>query len=356
MKKQLLVDLSSLKNIYSGLGQIALSYGIYFKEHYKKETAPYALTLLLPRKYFGLFGTEVHYISSTNIFRKHFRFFFPKYEIWHSIHQLSRFQPIWLDTRFILTVHDLNFLYEKSDDARERITRKIQKKISRADEIVCISKFTKKEIENNLILNGKKCKVIYNKVPMLDKGQAQKPMFEIREPFFFTLGVINQKKNFHVLLDLMKLMSEKHLYIIGMKAEVKNNAYATYIKQRINQENIHNVTLRGPVSHQEKIWMYQHCEAFFFPSLLEGFGLPIIEAMQFGKPVFSSAETSLREIGGDFAYFWENFNPHEMRRLVDNNLEKFYQDRSLAENEKEYARLFSYEEHFEEYEKLYRSV
>lgn len=356
MKKQLLVDLSSLKRIYSGLGQIAMSYGTYFKEHYKKETAPYELTLLLPRKYFGLFGNEVYYISSTNIFRKHFRFLFPKYEIWHSIHQLSRFRPIWQDTRLILTVHDLNFLYEKTYGDRERITRKIQKKISRADEIVCISKFTKKEIEDKLILDEKKCRVIYNKVPMLVKEMAVKPTFEIRGPFFFTLGVINQKKNFHVLLDLMKLMPEKHLYIIGMKADVRHNTYATYIKQRINQENIHNVTLRGPVSHNEKIWMYQNCEAFLFPSLLEGFGLPVIEAMQFGRPVFSSAETSLREIGGDFAYFWKNFNPQEMKQLIDENLEQFYQDNSLAENEKEYARLFSYEKHFEEYEKLYGTV
>lgn len=356
MKKQLLVDLSSLKNIYSGLGQIALSYGTYFKGHYKKEDAPYELTLLLPKKYFGLFGEEVHYVSSTNVIRKHVRFLFPKYDIWHSIHQLSRFRPIWKDTKFILTIHDLNFLYERTAGARERRYRKMQKKICRANEIVCISNFTKNEVEHNFQLNEKQCRVIYNKVTLIDKDAAQKPKHEIREPFFFTMGIIRQKKNFHVLLDMMKLLPDKHLYIVGMKADVKKNNYARHIKERIENEQIHNVTLRGPVSHKEKIWMYQHCEAFLFPSLLEGFGLPVIEAMQFGKPVFSSKETSLKEIGGDFAYFWDNFNPEEMKKLIDENLTQFYQNESLADKEKEYARSFSYEKHFEEYEALYKTA
>lgn len=356
MKKRILVDLSSLKNIYSGLGQIALSYGIYFKDNYKKETFPYELTLLVPSKYIGLFGDEVSYISSSDFFRKHFSLFFPKFDIWHSIHQLSRFRPMWKETKLILTVHDLNFLYEKTAGARDRRYRKMQNKINRANEIVCISEFTKKEVEEKLSLNNKKCRVIYNKVSLLNKEKAVKPNFEIKEPFFFTLGLISRKKNFHVLLDMMKLMPERHLYITGMKADLKKNSYAVFLKERIEQENIKNVTLRGPVSHEEKIWMYQNCEAFVFPSLLEGFGLPLIEAMQFGKPVFSSEETSLKEIGGDFAYFWKNFDPQEMKQLIDENLEKFYQDKGLIEKEIEYAQLFSSEQHFNEYEKLYRTV
>lgn len=356
MKKRLLVDLSSLKNKYSGLGQIAFSYGTYFKEHYRKEDAPYELTLLLPKKYFGLFGNEVHYVSSTNLIRKHLRFLFPKFDIWHSTNQLSRFRPNDQETKLILTIHDLNFLYEKTEGARTRRIKKIQEKIQRANEIVCISHFTKNEVECNLQLNEKKCRVIYNKVNLLDESLAQKPDSLIKEPFFFTMGVINRKKNFHVLLDMMKLMPEKHLYIVGMKADEKKNLYAKSIKERIENEQIHNVTLRGPVSHREKIWMYKHCEAFLFPSLLEGFGMPVIEAMQFGKPVFSSHETSLREIGSEFAYFWDNFNPEEMKQLIDENLTHFYLNISLSDKEKEYARSFANEKHFEEYEALYRSV
>lgn len=128
------------------------------------------------------------------------------------------------------------------------------------------------------------------------------------------------------------------------------------IKNRIETEEINNVSLLGTVSEEEKVWLYANCEAFLFPSLLEGFGLPVIEAMQFGKPVFSSEETSLKEIGGNFSYFWKNFNPYDMKQLIDENLEKFYHDRGLEEREKEYANSFTYEKHFAEYEKLYATV
>lgn len=356
MKKRLLVDLSSLKNIYSGLGQIALSYGNYFRENFKSDTFPYDLTLLVPYKFIGKFGNEVNYISSSNILRKNKLIPFPKFDLWHSIHQLSRFRPTYKDTKFILTIHDLNFLYEKTAYSRYKRFKKIQKKVDRANEIVCISHFTKKEVVDNLSLKGKECKVIYNRVPLINNDMAVKPNFEIHDPFFFTLGVINPKKNFHVLLDMMKLMPEKHLYITGIHADIKQNSYASLIKDRIEQEKIQNVTLRGPVTHKEKIWMYQNCQAFLFPSLLEGFGLPVIEAMQFGKPVFTSEETSLKEIGGEFAHFWRNFNPNEMKQLIDENLDKFYQNNTLIEKEIEYAQKFSDEQHFKEYDNLYRSV
>lgn len=355
MKKKLLVDLSSLKNLYSGLGQIALSYGNYFKDHYS-DSSPYDLTLLVPKRYIGAFGNEMKYISSTNWFRKHCRRIFPKFEIWHSVHQLSRFKPLHSGTKFILTIHDLNYLYEITGSSKHRKHKRLQKKIDRADEIVCISEFTKKEVEQNLQLLGKECRVIYNKVPLLTASLASKPDFIINSPFFFTLGVIQRKKNFHVLLDLMKLIPNKHLYIIGKEADEKGNTYALDIKKRIKEENITNVTLHDAISHEEKIWMYLHCEAFLFPSLFEGFGLPLIEAMQFGKPVFSSRETSLQEIGSSFAYFWDNFEPVPMKQIIDKGLEEFYSNPELADAEKLYAKGFSGDKHFQEYEQIYNTI
>jgi len=357
MRKKVLVDLSSLKDIYCGLGQVALAYGKYFQENYKREEAHYLLTLLLPKKMFGMFGNEVEYIDSTSWFAKQFLFSFLKFDIWHSVHQLSRFKPKFKSTKYILTVHDLNYLYERTGRRKARKHLQIQRKINRADAIICISEFVKSEVENNIELKGKQCNVIYNGVEILDENFALKPNAEIQLPFFFSLGVIWKKKNFHVLLDMMKLMPEKHLYIAGKEAKRKReNGYAESIKKRIKDENITNVTLLGAVSHDEKIWLYKNCEAFLFPSLFEGFGLPIIEAMQFGKPVFSSKETSLKEIGGDFAYFWEDFEPNSMKDKINNNLYEFYKNKEIAEAEKQYAYSFSYVKHFEEYEKLYTTI
>lgn len=233
----------------------------------------------------------------------------------------------------------------------------MQWKVRWADEVICISEFAKSEVEKHLNLGGKKCKVIYNHVPPLDKTLAIKPNAQIKEPFFFSVGVIQEKKNLHVLLDLMKLMPEKHLYIAGKEIKkTHKNWYAQLLKKRIEEENITNVTLLGPVSHEEKIWLYENCEAFLFPALFEGFGLPVIEAMQFGKPVFSSKETSLKEIGGNFSYFWDSFDPQDMKAVIDKHLDGFYQDDKLIMEEKKYADSFSYDKHFEEYEKLYAKL
>lgn len=355
--KRVLVDLSALEDLYSGLGQVALSYAKYFQQHYKRKESGYSLLLLVPKKLFGAFGNEVDYISSSDWFKKHCRFLFPKVDVWHAIHQLSRFKPYSSETRYILTVHDLNYLYEETKEKYIATNqRRIQRKIRHADEIVCISEFTKTEVEKNMNLFGKQCRVILNQVKLIDGSIAQKPEREIKTPFFFSIGVIMQKKNFHVLLDLMKKYPDKHLYIAGKDAYdlSKPNPYAAMIKERIRTENITNVTLLGPISNEEKIWMFRNCEAFLIPSLLEGFGLPVIEAMQFGKPVFSSPKTSLTEIGDRFAFFWKDFDADNMKALIDENLTKFYENNQFIEEQKAYAVSFSSDKHFEEYEKLYR--
>ena len=108
----------------------------------------------------------------------------------------------------------------------------------------------------------------------------------------------------------MKKFPEYELYIAG----ALTSEYPEYIRQRLDKETIKNVTLLGKVSTEEKVWLYKNCTAFFFPSLFEGFGLPVIEAMQFGKPVFCSDKTSLKEIGSDKAWFWTDFEPDIIER------------------------------------------
>jgi glycosyltransferase involved in cell wall biosynthesis len=108
----------------------------------------------------------------------------------------------------------------------------------------------------------------------------------------------------------------------------------------------------GPVSEAEKYWYLQQCAAFVFPSLSEGFGLPVIEAMHFGKPVLLSRATSLPEIGGSAAYYFDSFEPAHMSGLAA----KAVQD--VARNGKEaaiqqWAAQFSWEAAAREYCALY---
>lgn len=355
MKKKLLVDLSYLRDLYRGYGQIALNYASYFKENYKPENSNYELTLLVPKEFIGLFGSNVKYISSSNWFRKHFRIFMPKFDVWHNLQYPSRFRPYYKSTKYIFTIHDLNILspeYEKSEKDIRKHYRRLKRNIKQATVITAISEYTKREIQSHFNLEGKRLIMVYNGVEKISDKPAVNPNADIQKPFFFSISVFRPKKNFHVLLDMAKLMPHKYIYIAGYN----DTEYGRMIKKRIKEENITNVVLLGKVSEEEKNWFYANCEAFVFPSLFEGFGLPIIEAMQFGKPVFSSKETCLKEIGGDFSFFWDGYDAQTMKELIDNNLDSFYNNKEHISKEIEYANTFSYENHFKQYEKLYSEL
>lgn len=355
MKKTLLVDLSYLKDLNRGYGQIALNYANYFKENYNPETSNYDLTLLVPKEFIGSFGNKVKYISSTNWFREHFRYLMPQFDVWHNLQYPSRFRPYSKSTKYIFTIHDLNILsleYEGTQRNVDKNFRRISRHIKQAAVITTISEFSKEQILKHFNLSSTSLKMIYNGVENIVGNPASKPNISINKPFFFSLSVFRPKKNFHVLLDMMKLMPDTHLYIAGYN----NTEYGKMIKERIKKENIENITLSGIISEEEKNWLYANCKAFLFPSLFEGFGLPVIEAMQFGKPVFSSKETSLKEIGGNFAFFWDNFEAKEMKLLIDESLDAFYSDEKFISDEIEYAGSFSYKKHFEQYEEIYNEV
>ncbi|HOH95979.1 MAG: glycosyltransferase family 4 protein [Paludibacteraceae bacterium] len=351
-KKRILIDLYMIKHPNCGFGQIAINYAKYFLNEYHAGE-DFDIYLLVPKQYIGAFGTEVKYINAV-WWKKIFKKCIPFMDIWHSTNQIPRFMPYAKKTKYLLTLHDFNHEYEKKGAALRHSRRHWAALIKRSDLIVCISQFTAAETKKYANIEGKpNPMVILNGVEQFDNQIASKPTSIVSDkPFFFSIGEMRAKKNFHVLLDMMKLMPDKQLYLAGSPT----TEYAALLSKRIQDEHIDNVKMLGRISDEERIWLYANCEAFVFPSLFEGFGLPIIEAMQFGKPVFSSTFTSLKEIGGEYAFFWQNFDAKTMSETVRNGLETFKNDNTLAEKEKEYAAGFSYQKNIESYLKLYREL
>lgn len=354
--KKILVDLSYLKDLCCGYGQIAMNYGNHYKEKYDRQTCDYELTFLLPKSFFGVFGHNVNYISSTNWLRKHVRFLFPKFDIWHSMQYPSVFSPCFRSTKYIFTIHDISFLsnkYEKSLEVVNDHYRRIKRHIQRASVVATVSEFSKNEIERRFDLSGKRLELIYNEVEKLMEKPSRPPRsIHIVKPFFFVISAFYPKKNLYVLLDMMKLMPEKYLYIAGNN----NTEYGDRLKCRIRAERISNVHLIGKVSEAEKIWLYENCESILFPSLFEGLRFPVIEAMQFGKPVFSTKGRNPGETGPIHVCYWDNFDPQDMKSLIDKHLSHFYQNPVLADNEKQYAYSFDYGIHFKKYIEIYNNL
>lgn len=345
---RILIDLSILKNVHCGLGQVALNYGYFFRDTYIPQSDE-QIYLLVPSQFVGAFGDKVKYIVAHKIYRVFPWLIGKRFDVWHAIHQLSRYRPF--TKRYILTIHDFNFVYEKQEKKVEQYLKKIQKKADRADQIVCISEFARQETKRYLQTGNKSIDVIYNGIERIDLQQEHIPMqIDPQKPYLFTIGECKEKKNFHVLLDMMQYLPQYQLYIAGND----HTEYADRMRATIAAKGIQNVHLMGLVSPEEKVWLYRHCAAFVFPSLFEGFGLPVVEAILFRKPVICSQETSLIEIGGTHVQFFEKgYPPKESAELIERTMQNNAERKEAAF---QYAISFSWEHHLNSYLLLYRTL
>jgi glycosyltransferase involved in cell wall biosynthesis len=304
----------------------------------------------LPKSSVGIFGNSATY----HVQKPWHKLFSPRsssYAIWHSSNQVSRYFPTSDKVKIVLTIHDLNFLIEKHDKPSKinKYISDIQNKIDRASAIVCISNFVAKEVESNFDLKGKRAITIYNGCTIDENPENTNPNYVPDKPFIFTIGTVLPKKNFHVLPALLQ-RNDFELIIAG------NHSSPEYIQKILeeakNEGVLERVKIIGPISDRERHWYYKNSLAFVFPSIAEGFGLPVIEAMHYGKPVFLSPHTSLPEIGGDAAYYFQTFEPEEMREIFMQGIENFSKD-NMEEKAKLRASQFSWQQTARSYIDLY---
>ena len=281
---------------------------------------------------------------------------FPVYvkdlDIWHSSYQLTKYRGGNRKTKYVLTVHDLNFLYEKNSMSEiKKDIKRYQQRIDRADHIVTISEFVKRDVIANLDVRGKQVAVIHNGCILNEYPDFDSPKYRPEKPYILALGTIIPKKNFHVLPSILK-NNDYELVIAGIVTD-----YAKKIEEEAKHHNvIDRLKIIGEISDQEKYWYLKNCTAFAFPSLAEGFGFPVLEAMRFGKPVFISNLTSLPEIGGKNAYYFENFDPQYMQDIFDNSMTDYLEDKSKSVLIKEHAYSFDWNSCAKKYYKVYQDL
>jgi glycosyltransferase involved in cell wall biosynthesis len=347
--KNIVIDLYKAKEIYSGLGQFSVNFAEELMNQSQKE---FNIFFLTPRS-FELENVRKFNSLKVNFQKRYFPMFNQPYDIWHSLQQFPSHFP-GNKSKFILTVHDLNFLVEKTGAKKLRYLKKLQKNIDRADYITTISNSTKKIIEDHINLRGKSILTIYNGIKINSQGAGYKPPYMDDKKFFFSIGIFNKKKNFHVLLSLMNYFKDYQLIIAGDK----ETGYGRLIQQQISDMKLADrVILPGKINENEKLWLYVNCDAFLFPSLAEGFGMPVIEAMKFGKPVFLCKFTSLPEIGGDFAFYFDNFDAEYMFSFIKSKLSYYNENKIvLSDQIKKHADSFSWQKCIVQYLKLYEEI
>jgi len=283
------------------------------------------------------------------------KFLFPtikNIDIWHTTYQLSRYIPRSSKIKKVMTIHDLNFLHEEKSPAKvKKYLLKHQRNVDRCDHIIAISQFTKNDVLKHLDLRNKPITVIYNGCADPIVVDTHTPLYLPKSPFLFSLGTVNAKKNFHVLIPL--LTNNTYELIIAGKPD---SEYVARISAEAKRAGVADrVKLIGAINEADKSWYYQHCTAFLFPSLAEGFGIPPIEAMKFGKPVFLSTATSLPEIGGAVSYYFKSFKPTEMMEAFEAGM-KDYELHDRKADIVKHASQFNWRESAEAYLNVYRQV
>jgi len=356
---RIVLDLEKSRNGCSGLGQFALCLGhALTTEMSRRGLRPVPLVASSQAIEFGTPDTIEAKIWRKEILQRWIRWTqmgrAPAYDLWHATHQQAKYLPLNPKTRVLLTIHDLNYLREKKGPKIEREHRRIARLIRRADAVTVISKFVAAEVEAHFDLQDKPLQVIYNGRPEPSQFESEQPEWlDPSRPYLFTIGIIAPKKNFHVLLDLIQRLPNHQLVIAGQN----DSDYADEMRRAIDQHQLSDrVLLPGMISDQQRQWLYENCESFVFPSLTEGFGLPPIEAMTAGKPVFLARRTCLPEIGGQKAFYWDNFSPEHMLDVYQRGMQTFNSSPEYADLLQQAAARFCWYEAAKQYVDLYQDI
>jgi len=345
--KRILIEMEKLKNPNSGLGQFCQNLGEEFQQINPQHLE---LDFYLPTLQKNVFGEHFNYVKHFAI-HKLFPVSSKIYDVWHCLQQDSNYLPTNKNTKLILTIHDLNFLEKYKGSKQKRELAALQKRVKKADVITVISKFTELIVRENLELYNKPVHVIYNGNSLKTIKNAIRPDYITFSNFIFSIGIISEKKNFHTLLPLLRNNKQLHLVIAG-------NSNSSYAQQLISAAKKMGVDaqlhLPGIIDDASKYWLYKNCSAFVFPSLSEGFGLPVVEAMSMGKPVFLSYLSSLPEVGGAEAYYWKTFEPQSMIDVFEKGINDFTSEKS--KRSVEWAQQFSWKNAAKAYLKLYEEI
>lgn len=359
---RVVVDLYRLKSLNSGLGQFCLHLG---RALAAMENEPFRPTFFIRRNRAWLVRSRNVDLAYAWPWRKEqfvrglrplLARMLPRKSpiaLWHSADQFCKFWPLDPRVPVLLTIHDLNFLRERSRIGVDFKLRALQSKVDRSQAIATVSNFAASEIREHLNLRGKEVRVIYNGTTVDEFSTRERPTFVPQGRFLLSIGTVVARKNFHVLVDLMRGLREYNLIVAGDKSR----PYARKMESQIARANLTSrVILPGEVTDPERAWLYRNCEALLFPSLTEGFGLPVVEAMAHGKPVFLSDRTSLPEVGGSLAYYWEDFSATHMLEVFRAGMDSFQRNPGHAQKLISRAQAFSWQRTAREYMNLYEEM
>jgi glycosyltransferase involved in cell wall biosynthesis len=272
--------------------------------------------------------------------------------------QMSSYEPLDPRVPVLLTVHDLTFIHKAPQERRmseiERKRADTQRRVDRATAIAVDSQFVADDLRRELAIGGRPIHVIPLGLAAAPQASTMRPAFLTdNRPFVLSVGNALPHKNFHVLLDLIELLPDHTLVIAGsMQGEYGDSLRRQVARRRLDG----TVVMPGEVNDGDRQWLYERCAAFVFPSLSEGFGFPVLEAMHAGRPVFVSRRTSLPEIAGEHGFYFDSFAPQAMATVLAEGMARFAAEPGRAVAQRAHAATFTWQETVRRYVELYEAI
>lgn len=277
------------------------------------------------------------------------------------------FIPNSLRCKLIVTIHDLMF-FRYPEFLRPEWVVSLKKRIyassKRADAVIAVSNFTKREITELLNIPEERIWVIYNGIasnfrPVNDKAKIEemKSKYGVKSPYLLFVGNIEPKKNIETLIRAYVELRNSTIYKYSLLVVGKKAWHFPTVWHTVKQLNVEkDVIFLDIVDSDDLPYLYSGAEVFIFPSLFEGFGIPVIEAMACGTPVVASNLTSLPEIAGDAAVLVDPLNVEEITGAIYNVLSNSELRRQLVKKGLERAKDFSWEKTARETLALYKEL
>ena len=266
-------------------------------------------------------------------------------------HALNQRVPATKHKRTVTTFHDLFVLTGEysTQEFRDRFAEQARHAAERSDAIICVSQFTADQVASLLKVERARLHVVHHGV----HGPEELPPPAQREQLVLSVGSIQKRKNTARLVEAFELTPPGWKLVLAGAAGYDAESILQRIAESPRREDI---SVTGYVSQAELEHLYAKASLFAFPSLDEGFGIPIIEAMAWGVPVITSDRSALAEVSGEAALHVDPENIEELATALQTTMESPGLRKELAIRGLEWSAKFTWQAAVEKSWNVYQQL
>ncbi|MBN8704182.1 MAG: glycosyltransferase family 4 protein [Bacteroidetes bacterium] len=246
--------------------------------------------------------------------------------IYHGLSNELPFNISQFKGKKIVTIHDLIFLrYPQLYPAIDRkiYDIKFRSACKQADVIVSISEQTKQDIQYYYSIPSEKIKVIYQScddlfynIQTADQIEVVKKKHNLPENYLLYVGTIEERKNILTIIKSLEQINDMPLVVVGKKKAYFKKVQEYIIEKRLEKK----IIFLKNVSNQDLPTIFSNAALFIYPSIFEGFGIPILEAITSKVPVITSKGSCFTEAGGPSTIYVNPTNEeeltHEIKKII----------------------------------------